>query len=769
MEVHAQTVLAQWSAAFSNPALMWGGLAAVSVPLLIHLLSRFRRRPMGWGAMQFLVEAFRRHHHRLRLEQLLLLLVRCLILVILGLALSGLNVEVGALPTVATLGTGRTVVLVIDDSLSSRIPVAGQTTRFERLKAAAVSLIQSLGSSDRVAVWRAARPVEAVVETPTLDHISVQERVEQMQPRFSRSDLQAALQQLAGVLSQSNHRGQERYLAVLSDLAPDALDPSRRPRPELVTRTTGVVWLVARPMNWSPNVQLMSLKPLRNLLLAEDRVGSTVSVQLSLRRFSDAATPGVTNIELSTLGAEPVVVTRQHEWSRGERVALPQHVTLPIPFGDTSDGEDPSSSWFLPVRARILSSEDDSLEADNEQFIVVELRKRLVVALIDDPSSSLSGRRAPHPRQWLSIAIHPDVGSRDGLSAGPRTNSTSEYGIQSMELPVVSVGGEQLVGADVAMLLRPDLVNHEGWSGLRQFVERGGLLAVFVPPSQAPAAWTGTFLETMGLDWQLGLEPIDEDPPRTLAADVPVPAALDRLAADWRGLLLPVTIARRLDLKIPGQKQDLWLGLSGPQPTPVMASTRRGEGTIVFLAIAIDPAWSNLPTKPLWLPLVHEMIRGVLGRAGEPSRLAKLRVGDEVHLGHRWSSVRKLVQAHAVTPGPTEDVVIDMARSGSGMETKTVVVAPGVYVGQPHKNLKLAINIDPDAGDSRIPEEAVVSDWFNRLGAWHWIEWAAPGAVLARENRLINLTWPLLWLMLAFVLIETCMARWFSHGSRLSS
>ena len=140
MEVHAQTVLAQWSAAFSNPALMWGGLAAVSVPLLIHLLSRFRRRPMGWGAMQFLVEAFRRHHHRLRLEQLLLLLVRCLILVILGLALSGLNVEVGALPTVATLGTGRTVVLVIDDSLSSRIPVAGQTTRFERLKAAAFDL-----------------------------------------------------------------------------------------------------------------------------------------------------------------------------------------------------------------------------------------------------------------------------------------------------------------------------------------------------------------------------------------------------------------------------------------------------------------------------------------------------------------------------------------------------------------------------------------------------------------------------------------------------
>ena len=40
---------------FLNP-LLFGGLAAVAAPILIHLLHRRRVKPMDWGAMQFLLE-----------------------------------------------------------------------------------------------------------------------------------------------------------------------------------------------------------------------------------------------------------------------------------------------------------------------------------------------------------------------------------------------------------------------------------------------------------------------------------------------------------------------------------------------------------------------------------------------------------------------------------------------------------------------------------------------------------------------------------------
>ncbi len=73
---------------FVTAGLAIAGLAAMAVPILIHLLSRQRRRPIQWAAMRFLMEALRKHRRRLQLQQLLLLAVRCLILALLGAALA---------------------------------------------------------------------------------------------------------------------------------------------------------------------------------------------------------------------------------------------------------------------------------------------------------------------------------------------------------------------------------------------------------------------------------------------------------------------------------------------------------------------------------------------------------------------------------------------------------------------------------------------------------------------------------------------------------
>src|SRR4051812_6958961 len=72
---------------FLNPSLAFAGLACISLPILIHLLMRRRRKPIVWAAMRFLMEAYKRHKRRLRLEQLLLLAARCLLVALIGLAL----------------------------------------------------------------------------------------------------------------------------------------------------------------------------------------------------------------------------------------------------------------------------------------------------------------------------------------------------------------------------------------------------------------------------------------------------------------------------------------------------------------------------------------------------------------------------------------------------------------------------------------------------------------------------------------------------------
>ncbi|MHC4127416.1 MAG: BatA domain-containing protein, partial [Planctomycetota bacterium] len=101
---------------FVTMGLLVAGAVSVIVPILIHLLSRQRRRPIEWGAMRFLLEALRRHRRRLQLEQALLLLVRCLILVVLGAALARPFLESAG---ILDVDGARTVFLVVDNGFVS--------------------------------------------------------------------------------------------------------------------------------------------------------------------------------------------------------------------------------------------------------------------------------------------------------------------------------------------------------------------------------------------------------------------------------------------------------------------------------------------------------------------------------------------------------------------------------------------------------------------------------------------------------------------------
>ena len=105
-----------WALGFANPALLYG-LAAASVPILIHLLNRRKYREVPWAAMRFLLAAVRKNRRRVRVEQWLLLAVRTLIILLVVAAM--------ARPFLESMGVvivGRRVhrVLVLDASDISR-------------------------------------------------------------------------------------------------------------------------------------------------------------------------------------------------------------------------------------------------------------------------------------------------------------------------------------------------------------------------------------------------------------------------------------------------------------------------------------------------------------------------------------------------------------------------------------------------------------------------------------------------------------------------
>src|ERR1700716_1711217 len=76
------------SAAFITPWFLAAGAALTSIPIIIHILNRRRFKVVPWAAMEFLLQAMRKKRRRLKFEQWLLLLTRCALLALMGMALA---------------------------------------------------------------------------------------------------------------------------------------------------------------------------------------------------------------------------------------------------------------------------------------------------------------------------------------------------------------------------------------------------------------------------------------------------------------------------------------------------------------------------------------------------------------------------------------------------------------------------------------------------------------------------------------------------------
>src|SRR5947207_5017627 len=108
-------------------------LALASVPVIIHLLNRRRFQLVEWAPMKYLKLTIKTNRRRLRIEQLILLAVRTLVVVLVILAV--------ARPVMSSNGLGRWLsgrgrtsrILVIDDSLSMGYKSDGRTA-FDRAR-----------------------------------------------------------------------------------------------------------------------------------------------------------------------------------------------------------------------------------------------------------------------------------------------------------------------------------------------------------------------------------------------------------------------------------------------------------------------------------------------------------------------------------------------------------------------------------------------------------------------------------------------------------
>ncbi|KPK05108.1 MAG: hypothetical protein AMS20_07340 [Gemmatimonas sp. SG8_28] len=193
---------------FLNPLLLVG-LALAGLPPLLHLLGRRQPPTVEFPALRYLSAAEREHSRRLKLRNLLLMLLR--------IAMIALVVLAAARPVVRTGAGGShpptSLVLIVDNSLSSGAVVGGRTV-LDSLRRRALDVLERAGPDDRLWLMVA----DGIPERVTVD--AARSRLGALAAWPVRLDLGDAVRVAAAALAEA---GPPREIVVVSDLQSSAV------------------------------------------------------------------------------------------------------------------------------------------------------------------------------------------------------------------------------------------------------------------------------------------------------------------------------------------------------------------------------------------------------------------------------------------------------------------------------------------------------------------------------------------------------------------
>jgi hypothetical protein len=161
--------------------------AAVAVPLFLHLLRRRIEIRREFPAARYLLRAEKENVRRLKLRNLLLMLLRTLALFFLALA--------AARPISALLGSGHVptgLVVVVDNTMSTGAIVDGSPL-LSRLKAVARAVVEGTESNDQAWLVTADGAVTGGARSVVL------EAIDRIEPLGGRADLTGAVTHAAGI------------------------------------------------------------------------------------------------------------------------------------------------------------------------------------------------------------------------------------------------------------------------------------------------------------------------------------------------------------------------------------------------------------------------------------------------------------------------------------------------------------------------------------------------------------------------------------------
>jgi len=731
---------------FGSPWLL-GGLALAAIPLVIHLLHRRRYVEVDWAAMRFLLEATRKQSRRMRLENLILLILRTLVLLLLVLALARPLFDSGGMLMQSEQPVHR--IMLIDESFSMQFnsdgpdrPLdedqpRGDGTRFQLARRAVQETVERGRRGD---AWNLVRisggAPFAVISQPSFQADTVLEEVERLSPSDSPGDLAGALETVARLATELPDIPLKEVI-VVSDLQGSMWSPGALAQKQRLRELTKKIGASAR-------VSLINVGGIdtRNTAITDLRtegssatIDQPVLVRCAVRSFGSSAVRDQV-IELLVDGR--LVDTR--------RIDVPAGVDFPVDFTHTfrTSGE----------HSIELHLQDDALPVDNRRWLALPVREEIYVLLVD---GHRAGRARDSASFYVRTALDPTT-LEESMGGIVRTQVVSEG-----ELPSI-----RLTDYDATILCDVGLLTEREAGLLESFVRGGGGLIILPGEQTNPDSYN----RRLHRDGEGIL-------PARIGERILSPSPVDVFSFDPRGFTHPLvgvfrgnpgvgletTMTMRF-LKLEPD-DDAAVALWFSDGSPALVEKTVGAGRVVLAATGTDQRWSTWAIwAPAFVPMMHEAV--YFSIAGRWKR-RQLTVGEPILT--TWSARGIDVPVSVELPdGATRSLPVQdrsELRAASFDETDRA----GIYevsIGSPvNRNELFAVNVDVRESDlTPISRQDLQSELFREIDLTvRTSDDPEPAALTSTSETAVSMLSRILgWTVLLMILVEPLLAWRFPLG-----
>ncbi len=666
---------------FLNPLVLFG-LAAAAIPVILHLLNLRKLRTIEFSTLTFLKELQQTKIRRLKIRQILLLVIRTLLVVFLVLAFARPALQ-GSL--VGHIGTHAhsSVVFIFDNSFSMKA-ADEYGDYFKQAKETAGRLIDLLSEGDEVFLIKLSELPQATVEPATHDFNALRTIIRESHVSPIRRSIEDAIRLSAKLLAESKNANKEVY--IVSDLQRtlfpvDRMQGQSRTPALFDDRVRFFVADIGTKV--ASNAAIDSVEVMTKIL----EVNKPATVYASVRNFSSSA---LHNYVVS------VFLDGVHAAQGNVQVE---------PWGSAS-----VNFTLTPKRAGFLKGyvelENDALDEDNTRFFTMSIPKRINVTI-----SSNSKDEARYPLLAL------------GGNNGEGENSL--LNVQHVESQKFSF--VDLKNVDVLVLMGTKSLSSGTVDRIRDFVQRGGGLILF------PGADFQSSDFNAGLLPALSVPPVESvmsfDAQSTISfqnVDFDHPLFSTVFEKSWKGAqnnkraIESPSILKVLKRQTGVQGRSI-ITLSDGHP--FLSEHNAGEGKILFYSVAPVPTWSDFQLKGIFAPLMY---RSVLYVSSREQSQASSTVGDEAFIRIPGNAAIGTGEFTLVAPDGGEEYVRPsvspqgrkMAASSEGRWIQRKLMLPGIYEvrnGSTPVSV-LAANVDARESDGRRISGDELSEFWKRFG-----------------------------------------------------